>query len=96
MLLYMYMYAYVCILCRCLKELLDFNAVITKVDKKGNNALHIACIHGQLHIVQLLLQNGLSAELRYSLCSNTYRAYELITHYMHKMSHVNKPNLYLL
>ena len=49
---------------RCLKELLDFNAAITKADKEGNNALHIACIHGQLHIVQFLLQRGLSAELR--------------------------------
>jgi len=51
---------------RCLKELLDFGTITAKVDKEGNNALHIACIHGQLHIVQHLLQNrGLSAELRY-------------------------------
>ena len=49
---------------RCLKELLDYDASITKADKEGNNALHIACIHGQLHIVQFLLQRGLSAELR--------------------------------
>ena len=49
---------------RCLKKLLDFKASITKADKEGNNALHIACIHGQLHIVQFLLQRGLSAELR--------------------------------
>ena len=49
---------------RCLKELLDFDASITKADKDGNDALHIACIHGQLHIVQFLLQRGLSAELR--------------------------------
>ena len=49
---------------RCLKELLDFDASITKADKDGNNALHIACIHGQLHIVQFLLQRGLSAEMR--------------------------------
>ena len=49
---------------RCLKELLDFDAAITRTDKQGNNALHIASIHGQLHIVQFLLQNGLSVELR--------------------------------
>ena len=49
---------------RCLKQLLDFDASITKADKEGNNALHIACIHGQLHIVQFLFQRGLSAELR--------------------------------
>ena len=49
---------------RCVKELLDSSAAITKADKKGDNALHIACIHGQLHIVQFLLQRGLSAELR--------------------------------
>ena len=36
---------------RCLKQLLDFDASITKADKEGNNALHIVCIHGQLHIV---------------------------------------------
>ena len=55
---------------RCLKELLDFNASITKADKEGNNALHIACIHGQLHIVPFLLQRGLSAELR---CVASYK-----------------------
>ena len=49
---------------RCLKELLDFDASITKADKDGNNALHIACIHGQFHIAQFLLQRGLSAEMR--------------------------------
>ena len=58
---------------RCLKKLLDFCATITKSDKDGNNALHIACIHGQLHIVQFLLQHGLSAESRcaYTIILNT-------------------------
>ena len=57
----LYVYAHAL---RCLKELLDCDAVITKADKEGDNALHIACIHGQLNIVQFLLQQGQSAELR--------------------------------
>ena len=44
--------------------------MITKADEDGNNALHIACIHGQLHIVQFLLQHGLSAEIKYVLCTH--------------------------
>ena len=55
------------ILLRCLKELIDGDADIAKVDKEDNNALHIACIHGQLDVVQFLLQSGLSPELRYIL-----------------------------
>jgi len=50
---------------RCVKELLDGDADITKVDKEQNNALHIGCIHGQLDVVQFLLHGGLSPELRY-------------------------------
>ena len=51
---------------RCLKELLDGGADVTKVDKDNNNILHIACIYGQLNTVQFLLQSGLiSPELRY-------------------------------
>ena len=57
---------------RCLKELLDYNAEINKADEDGNNILHIACIHGQLHIVQFLLQHGLSVELRW-LCVSTLK-----------------------
>ena len=54
--------------CRCLKELLDGGADVTKVDKDNNNILHIACIHGQLNTVQFLLQSGLiSPELRYHM-----------------------------
>ena len=54
--------------CRCLKELLDGGADVTKVDKDNNNILHIACIHGQLNTVQFLLQSGLiSPELRYQV-----------------------------
>ena len=56
---------------RCLKELLDSKSATTRTDKEGNNALHIACIHGQLHIVQFLLQHGLSAESRY-VCASLY------------------------
>ena len=56
---------------RCLKQLLDYNtAIITKTDTDGNNALHIACIFGQLHIVQFLLQHGLSAEMKYVTTHN--------------------------
>ena len=58
------MHLYVC-LCRCLKELLDGGAELTKVDTDDNNVLHIACIHGQLDIVQFLLHGKLSPELRY-------------------------------
>jgi len=54
-----------CLVYRCLKELLDGGADLTKVDKDNNNVLHIACIHGQLDVVQFLLQSGLSPELRY-------------------------------
>ena len=50
---------------RCIKKLLDGDADITKVDKEQNNALHIACIYGQLDVAQFLLHSGLSAELRY-------------------------------
>ena len=50
----------------CVKELLDKDADITKVDKERNNALHIACIYGQLEIVEFLLHSGLSPELRYA------------------------------
>jgi len=50
---------------RCLKELLDGGAELTKVDIDNNNVLHIACIHGQLEVVQFLLQGKLSPELRY-------------------------------
>jgi len=54
----------ICILCRCVKDLLDGDADLTKVDKDNNNALHIACIHGWLEVVKHLLQSGLSPELR--------------------------------
>ena len=53
-------------ICSCIKELLDNDADITKVDKEHNNALHIACIYGQLDVVEFLLHSGLSPELRYA------------------------------
>ena len=72
---------------RCLKELLDCDASITKADKEGNNALHIACIHGQLHIVQFLLQRGLSAELR---CVYTLMYSLIITNYIYRCNNNHK------
>ena len=60
--------------------MLDGDADITKVDKEQNNALHIACIYGQLDVVQFLLHSGLSAELRYVLIP--YQRYSVILYNM--------------
>lgn len=67
---------------RCLKQLLDYNtAIITKTDTDGNNALHIACIFGQLHVVQYLLQHGLSAEMKYVPTLNNQCSLQLLVYY---------------
>ena len=45
------------------KELLDdYN--VKDVDQDGNTALHLACNHGYLDIVQLLVNKGADVESR--------------------------------
>jgi ankyrin len=46
------------------KELLEKNANVNAATKKGNTALHIASLAGQLDVVKLLVQFGANVDCR--------------------------------